>query len=119
MNIRISGGFVVLIGAAAFVFATGPVAAITQSSAAPGANPQTSRTSADQQVTVMGRIQREADYRRSTGASPGGAANTGVGAGNEFILANAMMSPASSSAQAARVRRRQPGRPAPAASPMS
>jgi len=41
---------------------------------------------------VSGCIQREADYRRSTAAGRGGAVGTGAGVGNEFILANAMMS---------------------------
>ena len=52
----------------------------------------TPRASGDQ-VTVTGCIQREADYRRSTGAGQGGVAGTGVGAANEFVLASAMMSP--------------------------
>lgn len=58
---------------------------------APAPSTQTTRTSGDQ-VTVTGCIQREADYRRSTGAGQGGVAGTGVGAANEFVLASAMMS---------------------------
>jgi len=61
---------------------------------------QTPRASGDQ-VTVTGCIQREADYRRSTGAGQGGVAGTGVGAANEFVLANAMMSPGGASSSAA------------------
>jgi hypothetical protein len=48
----------------------------------------------DQQVTVMGCIQREEDYRRARDAGRGGVAGTGVGVGNEFVLVNATMSPA-------------------------
>jgi hypothetical protein len=48
-------------------------------------------TGAEEQVTVTGCIQREADYRQATGAGRGGAVATGIGTGNEFILANAMM----------------------------
>ena len=41
------------------------------------------------EITVTGCIQREADYRQAQDAGKGGAAGTGVGAGNEFILSNA------------------------------
>ena len=41
------------------------------------------------EITVTGCIQREADYRQARDAGKGGAAGTGVGAGNEFILSNA------------------------------
>ncbi|MGE0446908.1 MAG: hypothetical protein AB7P99_16905 [Vicinamibacterales bacterium] len=46
---------------------------------------------AEQQVTVSGCIVREADFRRTQDAGRGGAASTGVGTGNEFVLTNAMM----------------------------
>jgi hypothetical protein len=55
----------------------------------PPAQPQAA--GAAQQVTVTGCIQREADYRKARDAGRGGVANTGVGAGNEFILAEASM----------------------------
>jgi hypothetical protein len=45
-----------------------------------------------QQVTVTGCVQREADFRKARDAGRGGVAGTGVGAGNEFILADASMS---------------------------
>jgi hypothetical protein len=45
---------------------------------------------AGQQVTVTGCVQREADYRRAQDAGRGGVGGTGVGAGNEFVLAAAM-----------------------------
>jgi len=62
----------------------------------PAPSTQTSRASGAQ-VTVTGCIQSEADYRRSSGAGGGGVAGTGVGVGNEYILANAMMSQAGAS----------------------
>ena len=46
----------------------------------------------DQQVTVTGCVQREADYRRAKDAGKGGVAGTGAGVGNEFVLLNASMS---------------------------
>jgi hypothetical protein len=46
-----------------------------------------------QAVTVVGCIQREEDYRKANSLGRGGVAGTTVGAGNEFILANATMSP--------------------------
>ena len=57
----------------------------------PAPSTQTPRASGDQ-VTVTGCIQREADYRKATGAGQGGVAGTGVGSANEFVLANASMS---------------------------
>ena len=50
-----------------------------------------------EQVTVIGCVQREADYRKAQGAGQGGAANTGVGAGNEFVLINASTSTSTAS----------------------
>jgi hypothetical protein len=70
---------------AAFAQATPQQAATTNLSGA-------QQTTADQQVTVTGCIQREADYRRARDAGRGGVAGTGVGAGNEFVLINSSMS---------------------------
>jgi hypothetical protein len=93
-------------GAAAFAMLTQPVvAAQSQTPSTQTPSPTTSapadRTSADQRVTITGCVQREADYRQSAGAGRAGVAGTGVGAGNEFVLTNAMMSPASTGAPAA------------------
>lgn len=63
---------------------------------------------APQQVTVTGCIQREADFRKARDAGRGGVAGTGVGAGNEFILADASMASGPTSTRGA-------GAPAPAA----
>jgi hypothetical protein len=93
----------------AFVAATGMVAfgqatqqnptttqqPTTQQEPTREAPPPTTRAqagaAADQQVTVSGCIVSEADYRRTQNAGRGGAASTGIGTGNEFILTNAMM----------------------------
>jgi hypothetical protein len=61
-----------------------------------------------QQVTVTGCVQREADFRKARDAGKGGVAGTGVGAGNEFILADASMAAGATST-------RGTGAPAPAA----
>jgi hypothetical protein len=50
---------------------------------------QASAQASSSQVTVTGCIQREADYRKARDAGRGGAAGTGVGAGNEFVLTEA------------------------------
>lgn len=46
-------------------------------------------TQMEQQVTVTGCVQAEADYRRMRDQGRGGVAGTGVGVGNEFVLTNA------------------------------
>jgi hypothetical protein len=56
----------------------------------PSQPPSATSTQA-QQVTVMGCVQSESDYRRAQDKGRGGVAGTGIGAGNEFILANASM----------------------------
>ena len=47
---------------------------------------------AQPQMTIVGCVQREADYRRAKSAGAGGAAGTGAGAGNEFVVVNATIS---------------------------
>ena len=56
------------------------------------------QTANEEQTTVTGCIQREADYRRAAGAGRAGAAGTGVGAANEFVLVNASIGSASGTA---------------------
>ena len=77
--------------------------AYVQPAAQQASPPQTgARSSTNQQITVTGCIQREADYRRAHDAGRGGAAGTGVGVGNEFVLTEASVSPgASASARTA------------------
>jgi hypothetical protein len=45
--------------------------------------------SAGQEITVGGCVQREADFRKAHDEGRGGVAGTGVGTGNEFVLAEA------------------------------
>lgn len=52
------------------------------------------QSAGDQQMTVTGCIAKESDYRRAQDAGRGGVAGTGIGAGNEFILTNAAIGPA-------------------------
>jgi len=49
--------------------------------------------SRQEQVSVVGCVLREADYRKVHDAGRGGAAGTGVGVGNEFVLAYAEATP--------------------------
>jgi hypothetical protein len=46
-----------------------------------------------QQVTIVGCVHKEADYRSVRNLGKGGVVGTGVGAGNEFVLINASTSP--------------------------
>ena len=47
-----------------------------------------------QKVMIVGCVMREEDYRKAHNLPRGGTVGTGIGAGNEFILANASMSAA-------------------------
>ena len=67
-------------------------AAIASVAIASAQSQPATRTADQEQVTIVGCIQREADYRSARDAGKGGVAGTGVGAGNEFILTNASMS---------------------------
>jgi len=66
-----------------------------QAAQEPQQPPPGARTSAAGPITVTGCVQREADYRKAHDAGRGGAAGTGVGVGNEFILSDASASPSS------------------------
>ena len=117
MNRKLSAGFSAVLGTAAFALMTAQSPVSAQSQTAPPADPQTPRSSSPtpqtsapntqtprasgDQATVTGCIQREADYRRTAGAGRGGAVGTGLGVANEFVLANATMSPAGASSSAA------------------
>jgi len=57
--------------------------------------PSGDRAQTQQQMTLVGCIQREAEYRQAAGSGKGGTMGTGVGVGNEFVLVNA--SPSSGS----------------------
>jgi hypothetical protein len=108
MNRKFTARLGAAVGTVAFALMTGQPPISAQSQTAPAPDPQTPRPSAPNtqaparteqaprpsgdQVTISGCIQREADYRRSTGAGRGGAVGTGAGVANEFVLANAMTS---------------------------
>ena len=66
-----------------------PVAA--QAPPQPQPKPGTTATQPEQQVTLVGCVQREADYRQAQDKGRGGVAGTGVGAQDEFVLTNASM----------------------------
>jgi len=100
MSNTISRAIGIALGTAAFAVATGQGlgAAQSQTPAPQAPTAQSSRSAGGDSVTVTGCIQREADFRRANAAGRGGVAGTGVGAGNEFILANATMSGAGAAA---------------------
>jgi hypothetical protein len=54
--------------------------------------PSAQATAPEKEVTIVGCVQREADYRREKNLGGGGAAGTGAGVGNEFVIVNASMS---------------------------
>jgi hypothetical protein len=66
-------------------------------SGAPAAQEPAPAAAAQPEMTIVGCVQSEADYRRAKSAGAGGAAGTGVGTGNEFVLVAA---PASTGATA-------------------
>jgi hypothetical protein len=68
------------------------VAALAQAAPEASTAPQgAAQAQPQEQVTVVGCVQRESDYRRAKDAGKGGVAGTGAGAGNEFVLINASM----------------------------
>jgi hypothetical protein len=62
--------------------------------------PSQTAAAAPQRVTVVGCVQKESDYRKAKDAGRGGAAGTGIGAGNEFVLVAASMSTGSAAGTA-------------------
>jgi hypothetical protein len=77
-------------GTSAAAMLTMTMAALAQTSQP---TPSSAQANADSQsgtpITLVGCIQREADYRRATDAGRGGPAATGLALGNEFVLVNA------------------------------
>ena len=65
-------------------FAQSPQPASPSSPAA-----QQSTTPAGSQVTLVGCVMRESEYRQATDAGKGGPANTGIGRSDEFVLIHA------------------------------
>ena len=83
---KTSAGFCV-----AGMLALGITTAAAQQAPPPQTQPST-RATTEQQVTITGCVQREADYRQARDAGKGGVAGTGVGAGNEYVLTEASSS---------------------------
>jgi hypothetical protein len=84
---------VVLSSAVAFAQSTLP--------AFPQAATQTGVEERDTPISLVGCVQREADYRRANDSGRGGVAGTGLGRGNEYVLINASRVDASSTTQTA------------------
>ena len=88
-------GFAAAFSLAAAAQSTQPPATTTQPPATQ-TPAQTSGQTQDhkehaQQVTIVGCVQREADYRRANNLGRGGAVGTGAGVTNEFVVINASM----------------------------
>lgn len=79
---------VLALGVTAFAQSSG------QTSAANPSSQSSSMSSSGQEVILTGCVQREADYRSAKDKGRGGAMGTGAGAGNEFVLTDASISPA-------------------------
>jgi hypothetical protein len=56
---------------------------------APSGQAPSASSAPSQEQTIVGCVVRESDYRASRDAGKGGAAGTGIGTGNEFVLTNA------------------------------
>ena len=67
------------------------MAAFAQSpqSSSPSPAAQQSTAPASSQVTLVGCVMRESEYRQATDAGKGGPANTGIGRSDEFVLIHA------------------------------
>ena len=76
----------------AAVVLLGSVAIAQSSTQAPAATGKSSTS--DEQVTIVGCIQRETDYRKAQDKGRGGVAGTGLGRDNEYVLINARRSEA-------------------------
>ena len=94
MKARVSSGI-----CAAGMLALCTAAFAQQAAQEPQQPPPGARTSTGGPITVTGCVQREADYRKAQDAGRGGAAGTGVGVGNEFILSDASASPSKAGAE--------------------
>ena len=73
--------------AAVLVVSMAAFASLQSSSPSPAA--QQSTTPAGSQVTLVGCVIRESEYRQATDAGKGGPANTGIGRSDEFVLIHA------------------------------
>jgi hypothetical protein len=73
------------------VLAAAVLGTVVLAQTTPPQTPAGATSNQGEQVTLLGCIQNESDYRRAQDKSRGGVAGTGIGAGNEFILVNASM----------------------------
>ena len=91
---RVFAGFALAVavtfGTVAFAQSTGNPPVQSQPPATAQAPAQAEQKAPAEQVTVEGCIQKESDYRKARNLGAGGAVGTGAGAGDEFILINAM-----------------------------
>jgi hypothetical protein len=99
-----SAAAVLTVSMAAFGQTTGQTPTQTSGQAGSQAMPQErtpgDRAQTETQVTLVGCLQREADYRKQQSAGRGGVAASGMGLNNEFILINASKSTGTSAAAA-------------------
>jgi hypothetical protein len=85
------------IRAARYAIAAGVLTCATafaQTSQTPTQTPAQTGTQPETSITLVGCLQREADYRKEHAAGRGGAVGTGTGLGNEFVLVNASIAAA-------------------------
>jgi hypothetical protein len=75
--------------------------AFAQTSQTPTTTPTQTGTQPETSITLVGCLQREADYRREQASGRGGAVGMGTGVGNEFVLVNASMGAAGTSTPSA------------------
>lgn len=79
----------VSIASAAAVLVVSMAAFASPQSSSPSPAAQQSTTPAGSQVTLVGCVMRESEYRQATDAGKGGPANTGIGRSDEFVLIHA------------------------------
>jgi hypothetical protein len=77
-----SAAAVLVVSMAAFAQSPQPASPSSQGA-------QQSTTQASSQVTLVGCVMRESEYRQATDAGKGGPANTGIGRSDEFVLIHA------------------------------
>jgi hypothetical protein len=75
-----------LLGSAALLIGSSPAFAQTT----PAAADEKPAVQINNEITVTGCLMREAEYRKLHNAGRGGVLGSGVGVGDEFVLANAM-----------------------------
>jgi hypothetical protein len=83
-----------LFSAVTYAQTPNPTAGQAGSSATVPAQQAVERPAAtEQQITLVGCVQREAEFRQAAGSGRGGVLGSGVGVGNEFVLINVTPGP--------------------------